>query len=216
MVNSFTDERSQHLYCIIDKSRSMKMSFEGMSLLDYSINAALVLSNIALLKQDKAGLITISEKVGSVLPADRRPIQMNKILEILYKEKTRYLETNIEALYSAIRSTLKQRSLIVYFSNFESMPGLQRQLPFLTRIARFHLLVVVFFENTELQKLSREHASNVEEIYIKTIAEKFIYDKKQIVFELSKHGIQSILTPPSELNVNVINRYLEIKSRQNI
>ena len=52
MVNNFTDEKSQQVYCIIDKGRVMKMPFEGMSLLDYAINAALVLSNVALLKQD--------------------------------------------------------------------------------------------------------------------------------------------------------------------
>src|SRR6202012_24056 len=102
MVNNYTDEKSQHVYCIIDKSRVMKMPFEGMTLLDYAINASLVLSNVALLKEDRAGLITVAEKIGAVVPADRRNTQINKILEVLYKEKTRYLETNMEALYSTI------------------------------------------------------------------------------------------------------------------
>lgn len=216
MTNIYTDEKSQHVYCVIDKSRSMKMPFEGLSLLDYAINASLVLSNVALLKEDKAGLITISEKSGAVVPADRKPIQLNRILEVLYKEKTRYLETNMELLYSTIRNVLKQRSLVVFFTNFESMSSMERQLPFLKRIARFHLLLVVFFENTELEKLSEKPAANVEDIYIKTIAEKFVYDKKLIVKELTKHGIQSILSTPQSLTINTINRYLELKARQTI
>ena len=216
MTNSYTDEKSQHVYCIIDKSRSMKMPFEGLSLLDYAINASLVLTNVALLKEDKAGLITIAEKVGAVIPADRRPVQLNKILEVLYKEKTRYLETNMELLYTTIRSVLKQRSLVVFFTNYESLSALQRQLPFLKQIARFHLLLVVFFENTELKKLTGQPAADVEGIYIKTIAEKFAYDKKLIVKELSKYGIQSILSTPQNLTINTINRYLEIKAKQKI
>jgi uncharacterized protein (DUF58 family) len=176
MTNSYTDEKSQHVYCIIDKSRAMKMPFNGLSLLDYAINASLVLSNVALLKEDKAGLVTIGEKIGAVIPADRRNTQINKILEVLYKEKTRYLETNMEALYSTVRSVIKQRSLVMFFTNYESLPALERQLPFLKRIAGFHLLLVVFFENTELKKLSGQPAANVEGIYIKTIAEKFAYD----------------------------------------
>src|SRR5256885_1985761 len=56
MVNNYMDERSQQVVCLIDKGRSMKMPFEGMTLLDYAINATLVLSNIVLLKQDKSGL----------------------------------------------------------------------------------------------------------------------------------------------------------------
>jgi uncharacterized protein (DUF58 family) len=216
MTNFYTDEKSQQVYCVIDKSRAMKMPFDGLSLLDYAINASLVLSNIALLKEDKAGLITVAEKIGAVIPADRRHSQMNKILEVLYKEKTRYLETNMEALYTTIRGVIKQRSLVVFFTNYESMNALQRQLPFLKRIAKFHLLLVVFFENTELKQLSEEPAKDVEEIYIKTIAEKFAYDKKLIVKELAKHGIQSILSTPKNLTINTINRYLELKAKQRI
>jgi uncharacterized protein (DUF58 family) len=216
MVNTYTEERSQHVYCVIDKSRAMKMPFEGLSLLDYAINASLVLSSVALLKEDKAGIITISDRKGAVLAADKRPTQLNKIMEVLYREKTRYLETNMELLYNTIRGTLKQRSLVVFFTNFESMSTLERQLPFLKRIAKFHLLVMVFFENTELKNLSEESASNVEGIYIKTIAEKFVYEKKLIVRELARHGIQSILTAPKNVTVNTINRYLELKANQKI
>ena len=216
MVNSYTDEKSQHVYCIIDKSRAMKMPFDGLSLLDYAINASLVLSNVALLKEDKAGLITISEKPGAIVPADRRPAHLNKILEVLYKEKTRYLETNMELLYSTVRNVVKQRSLVVFFTNYESLNALNRQLPFLKRIAKYHLLLVVFFENTELKKLSEQPAADVEGIYIKTIAEKFAYDKRLIVKELAKHGIQSILSAPQNLTVNTINRYLEIKAKQKV
>ena len=216
MVNSYADEKSQHVYCVIDKSRAMKMPFEGLSLLDYAINASLVLSNVALLKEDKAGLITISEKLGAVVPADRRPAHLNKILEVLYKEKTRYLETNMELLYSTVRKVIKQRSLVVFFTNYESLNALERQLPFLKRIAKYHLLLVVFFENTELKKLSEQTAADVEGIYIKTIAEKFAYDKKLIVKELAKHGIQSILSAPQNLTINTINCYLEIKAKQKL
>jgi len=216
MVNTYTEERSQHVYCVIDKSRALKMPFEGLSLLDYAINASLVLSSVALLKEDKAGIITISDRKGAVVAADKRPTQLNKIMEVLYREKTRYLETNMELLYNTIRGTLKQRSLVVFFTNFESMSALERQLPFLKRIAKFHLLVMVFFENTELKNLSEESASNVEGIYIKTIAEKFVYEKKLIVRELARHGIQSILTAPKNVTVNTINRYLELKANQKI
>ncbi|RZA03499.1 MAG: DUF58 domain-containing protein [Sphingobacteriaceae bacterium] len=216
MINSYTDERSQHVYCVIDKSRSMKMPFEGLSLLDYAINASLLLLNVALLKQDKAGLITVSEKKGSIVPADKKATQLNKILEVLYKEKTRYLETNMELMYSTIRQVMKQRSLVVFFTNYESLSALNRQLPYLKKIAKFHLLLVVFFENTELKKLNEQEAKDVEDIYIKTIAEKFAYDKELIAKELNRYGIQSILTTPQNLNVNTINRYLEIKAKQKI
>jgi uncharacterized protein (DUF58 family) len=191
MVNHYTDERSQQIYCIIDKGRGMKMPFEGLSLLDYAINASLVLCNVALLKQDKAGVITFSERLGAVLAADKKATQMQSVLEILYNEKTRYLESDFELLYAHLRSRVKQRSLLVVFTNFESLTGLQRQLPYLRRIAQHHLLLVVFFENTELRALTNKPVNDVQ-----------------------KYGILSILTAPQNLTINTVNKYLELKARQ--
>lgn len=216
MVNTYTDERAQNIYCIIDKSRVMRMPFEGLSLLDYAINASVALSKVAMLKEDKAGLITISETIGAIVPADRKSAQLGTIMNVLYKEKTRYLESNLEILYSSVRAVVKQRGLLVFFTNFESLSALQRQLPYLKRISKYHLLLVVFFENTELKALSTEAAKDIEGIYHQTIAEKFIYEKKLMVKELSKHGILSVLTPPQKLTVNVINQYLALKAQQRI
>lgn len=213
MVNRYTEERSQPVYCIIDKGRMMKMPFEGLSLLDYAINASLVLSNIAILKQDRAGLVTFSEKMGVLLKASRKATQMHTITELLYKQKTRYLESNYEILYANLRRKVNHRSLLLLFTNFDSLSAMRRQLPFLLRLHRAHLLVVVFFENTELRALTSADAHTTEEIYLQTVAEKFAHEKRQIVRELHLHGIQSILTAPENLTVNTLNKYLELKSR---
>jgi uncharacterized protein (DUF58 family) len=216
MVNNFTDERSQQIYCIIDKGRVMKMPFEGMSLLDYAINAALILLRVALIKQDKAGLITFDENVGNFLPADRKAVQMAGILETLYNQHTKFMESDYEKLFALIRTRITQRSLVVLFTNFESMSGLQRQLPYIRGIARNHLVLVVFFENTELRKLTESPADTIETLYTKTIAEKFVYEKRLIVKELQQHGIFTILTAPQNLTVDTVNKYLELKARQAI
>jgi len=214
MVNQYQDEKSQHIYCVVDKGRVMMMPFEEMTLLDYAINASLVLSNIAVLKQDRAGLVTFAERVGTILPADRRSTQILKINELLYNQQTDFLESNYEALYAAIRTRITSRSLLMLFTNFETLGSLERQLPSIRKIARDHLLVIVFFENTELRSLRDRRAERLEEIFLKTIGEKFAYEKRRIVKELERYGIHSILTTPRNLTVNAINKYLELKARR--
>lgn len=216
MVNNYTDERSQQIYCLINKGRVMKMPFHGMTLLDYSINAALVLANVALVRQDKAGIVTFEKNIDMFLQADKKPTQMNLVLETLYRQKTDFLEADFEKLFSVIRNRVTNRSLLVLFTNFESLESLQREMPALKRMARYHLLLVVFFENTELKQVLDKKASSIEEIYIKTIAEKFMYEKRLMVKELHKNGILSILTSPENLTVNTVNKYLELKTRMSI
>jgi hypothetical protein len=75
-------------------------------------------------------------------------------------------------------------------------------------------LLVVFFENTELQQLQQSKAVSLEEVYHKVIAQKFSFEKRQIVKELQKQGIMALLTPPQQLTTRTINKYLEIKARQ--
>jgi len=216
MVNNYTDENSQQVYCIIDKGRLMKMPFNELTLLDYAINSSLVLSNVCLQKQDRVGVMTFSNRMGSLLAAERKPIQKENILQLLYNQDTAFLESDYEMLYMQIRNRIKHRSLLILYTNFESLSGLRRQLNYLRSIARHHLLMVVFFENTELHQLSHLEAKNVEEVYIKTIAEKFEFEKRLIVKELQKHGILAVLTAPEQLTVNAVNKYLELKARQAI
>lgn len=216
MVNNYTDEKSQQVYCVIDKGRLMKMPFGGLTLLDYAINSTLVLANVCLQKQDRVGLMTFANKMGSLLAADRKPIQRENILQLLYNQETAFLESDYEMLYMQIRNRIKHRSLIILYTNFESLSGLNRQLTYLRSIAKHHLLMVVFFENTELHTLSHLDAKNIEEVYIKTIAEKFEFEKRLIVKELKKHGILSVLTAPEQLTINAVNKYLELKARQAI
>ncbi|EDP94987.1 putative transmembrane protein [Kordia algicida OT-1] len=213
MVNQYQDEKSQPVYSVIDKGRVMKMPFNELSLLDYAINATLVMSNVILKKQDKAGMFTFSKKVENMVVAEKRSAQMSMILESLYNVDTDFFESDFGRLYADIKRNIKHRSLILLYTNFETMDALNRQLPYLKGIAKSHLLVVIFFKNTELDELINEEATTIQEAYDKVIAEKFSFEKRLIVNELKKYGIYSILTTPENLTIDTINKYLEMKAR---
>jgi uncharacterized protein (DUF58 family) len=213
MVNQYEMEKSQQIYCVIDKSRNMRMPFLGLSLMDYAINTTLTISNIALQKQDKAGLITFSDKIGAALKADNGTRQLHKILESLYREEERQVEANYELLHQISQKIIKGRSLFLLFMNFENPQALERILPILRRINHTHLLLVVFFENTEIQTYAESDAKTLEGVYQHTIAQKFLHEKQQMAIMLRQYGIQTVLSKPEDLSVNTINKYLELKAR---
>jgi uncharacterized protein (DUF58 family) len=213
MVNQYEDEKSQQVYSVIDMGRNMKMPFNGMTLLDYAINSSLVLSNIVIKKYDKAGLITFSNQIGTILPASARNDAMTKILQALYKQQTQFFESDLEKLYTQISYRLKQRSLILLFTNIESFSALERNLHIFRKINTKHMLMVIIFENSELVNYKEKPAVDIEDIYKITVAEKLVFEKKQIVKELANHGIKSILVQPQQLTIAVINKYLELKAR---
>lgn len=213
MINQFQDEKSQQLYCLIDKGRLMKMPFEQLSLLDYSINSSLVISNIALKKGDKSGLITFSNKISTILPASKKIGQISKIQEVLYNQKSHYLESNFELVTAMVARKINQRSLLLLFTNFETMAGLKRQLKYFRVLAKKHTVVVIFFKNTTLNELIEGNPSSLDDIYYQTIAEKMELEKSLVVKELKLNGIYSILTTPANLTIDTINQYLTFKAQ---
>lgn len=216
MVNQFEDERAQQVYCLIDKSRTMLMPFDGLSLLDHAINASLALSNVALRKYDRAGLFTFSDKIGSFLKADNRTAQLQRILQTLYREAEQPTEANFELVYYVTRRLIAGRSLLMLFTNFESSYALDRALPVLRRINSRHLLVVVFFQNTHIEADLHTPADSVEDVYRKTVARRFVSERQAMVQRLRQYGISALLVPPQDLTAETINRYLAIKQRSEI
>ncbi len=213
MVNQYQDEKSQRIYMLIDKGRTMQMPFKGLSLLDYSINAVMALSHIILKKSDRAGMMTFSQKTENKVQADQKSGQLKKISEALYNIRTNFYESDFSRLYQDVKTTISQRSLVLLFTNFETLDAVNRQMKYLRGIARNHLLVVIFFKNSELNDLMNKKPENIQEVYDEIIAEKLEFEKKLIIQELRKYGIFTIYTLPENLNIEVINKYLEIKAR---
>jgi uncharacterized protein (DUF58 family) len=213
MSNQYQDERSQNMYCILSKGRAMKLAFNGMSMLDYAINASLAISNVALKKYDKVGLITYSNVIGAAIRADNRHGQLQKISEALYHEQERDLEPSYELLYRSVDRVVKSRSLLMLFANFETGHMLERALPILKKISRKHLLVMILFKDDELEVLSQDVKEDTDSIYSTTLAKKHLSEKEEIAHRLRHQGIQTIVSSPKLLSVNVINKYMELKSR---
>lgn len=213
MVNQYQEEKSQNIYCIIDKGRIMQMESNGLSMLDYAINSTLVLSNICLHKSDKIGLFTFSDKLGATLGASNKRIQLKKILEILYQQKTNFLDSNFELLQQHVNDKVRTRSLLLLFTNFENPFTLERTLPYLMQLKKRNLLVVVLFKNEALESLSVNNPKSQRQFYQSMIASKMIIEKEKMAKKLSALGIQTILTKPEDLSTAVINKYLSLKAK---
>ena len=214
MVNVYQDERSQQVFSIIDKGRVMQQAFRGVTYLDYAINASLVLSYMAMRKEDKAGIVTFSSRFEDFVPASRHAGHMQNILEILYRQQTRFAESDYSALVDGVNLHVSKRSLLVLYTSFANRVSMERQLPYLLQLNRRHRLLVVFFEDDEVKDYLATRPDSDEEYYRHVIAEQFAYEQRLIASSLKQRGIMALLTTPEKLSVDVINKYLEIKARE--
>lgn len=213
MINQFQDEKSQQVYVVIDKGRTMQMPFGGLSLLDHSINSALFLLNVVNKKEDRAGMFTFSKRIENRVVAERRGNQLQLIQESLYNVNTDFFESNFGKLYNEVNANINHRGLLILFTNFETLDGLQRQLKYLRALAKKHLLLVVFFENSEVNEMTKITSVETEDMVRKVTAEHFVMQKKAIARELNKNNIATVLTTPENLTVDAVNKYLFLKNK---
>ncbi len=211
MVNQYQEERAQPIYSLVDLGRTMALPFDGLSLLDHSLNAALVLSAIALRRHDHAGVMTFGKTPQQVVGASARPGQMNTILEALYDAEPSEGESDVEALYYHVRRTVKRRSLLLVFSNFETRSALRRQRNALVAMARQHVVLCVFFRNPLLRDVGSQ-MEGLDRVYAQTIAAHVAMEKEQMATELRRAGVGTLLTAPEHLSADVLNAYLSLKA----
>ena len=212
MVNVYSEEKSQQVINVIDKGRVMQQAFGGMTLLDRAINASLVLSYIAMNKEDKAGIVTFEKQFDTYVRPERSSAHMQEILNNLYHQETTFGESDFSSLCVNVRRFITKRSLLIIYTNFFGHNALQRQLAYLKQLNNNHVVLVVFFEDKELDEYSKEPSRDMQDYYCHAIARNVAYEKQSVVATLRQNGIYALLTPPENLTVNVINRYLEMKA----
>lgn len=211
-VNRYTDERSQPVIVALDMGRAMRSPFAGLTLLDHSINAALVLLNTALRVHDRAGLVTFDHEVRTVRPPTRGAGTLPALLDALYRQAPSFLDPGYEALHAALTSRVGARSLVLLFAHFDTRAALERQLPYLRRIGRRHRLVVVLFENTGLRDLLAAPSTRLEDVYVKAAAEALAMETREVARALEQAGVGALVTRPETLSVDAVNRYLALKA----
>ena len=212
-VNTYQEERAQPVVAALDMGRAMRAPFDGLTLVDHAVNASLVLLNTALLTDDRAGLVAFDQEVRTVLRPTRTPATLPTILDALYRLEPGFRDPSFEALYGALRHQIRQRSLVLLFTNIDTVAGLERQLPYLRQIARMHRLCVVLFENTGIRELLGARSERLEDVYVKAVAEGLALETREVARTLERVGIGALVTRPETVTSDAVNRYLQIRSR---
>ena len=106
--------------------------------------------------------------------------------------------------------------MLFLFTNFESSFALNLIIPVLRSINKLHLLVVIFFENTEVTAFANKNVKQLRDIFDTTIAATMQQEKIQILKTLNQYGIQAIITKPEDLNINTLNKYLQLKKSRSL
>src|SRR5690606_34910716 len=101
----------------LDCGRLMTNEYRGLSLLDYTLNAMLMLSYVALDQGDSVGLLCFSDKIQSYVPIRGGKNQMNRLIRASFDRFPSNQQSNYGEAFLHCSKHCRKRSLVVLLTS---------------------------------------------------------------------------------------------------
>lgn len=212
-VREFQSSQSQRIIFMIDCGRMMTNEADGISLLDHSLNAMLMMSYVALRQGDSVGAICFSNEVLSYVPPRSGANQMNHLLHASYDRFPQLVESRYDSAFMYLRAHCQKRSLVVMISNVIDEVNAHQVEQYLGTIVGRHLPLGILLRDHRLFD-----AADTEKLYGRNLFEaaaaaEILTWRHQVLTDLAHRGVMAMDVFPEDLTANLVNQYLEIKAR---
>jgi len=216
ITRQYEMERAQNILIVIDTGRNMLQPIQKMAKLDYVINTALMLAYVAASSDDKVGLAVFDAEVRSFLPPAKSRSQVYQILNVLYNASAQMVESDYREAFTEIAARWRRRSLLVLFTDLVDPDSSAEILHDLAILEDLHRVVCVTVADPNITEASRIMPESTADVYRKSIAMQVLQERRQAISILKRRGIWTVDSPPETLSADLINHYLELKSRSSI
>jgi uncharacterized protein (DUF58 family) len=212
-VKDFQTSQSQRLVFLVDCGRMMTNEASGLSLLDHSLNAMLMLSFVALRQNDSVGLICFSDQVHTYVPPRGGMNQMNRLLHASFDRFPRLVESRYDQGFLHLASHCKKRALVVLISNVVDEVNAHQVEQYLSTLVGRHLPLGVLLRDRRLFEAAEAANPRDARLYRAAAAAEILAWRHQVLTDLEHKGVLSLDVFPEDMTAPLVNRYLEIKAR---
>jgi uncharacterized protein (DUF58 family) len=216
IVREFETERSQTVVAVLDAGRLMRSPVGDMAKLDYAINAVLLLAYVATGKGDKLGLLAFADEVQRYLaPRQGRP-QFYRMLEALHGVSAQAVEPDFVRALSYLAVKVRRRSLIVIFTDLSSGQASDALVGQVAALRPRHLPLVVTISDPAVVDRAGARPAAPLDVYQRAAAERLLDERAAVLETLRRRGVLTLDVPAASLSIEVVQRYLDLKSRMKL
>lgn len=212
-VKDYQANQSQRLIFMLDCGRMMTNEADGISLLDHSLNAMLMLSYVALRRGDSVGLICFSDAIHSYVPPKSGMGHMNRLLHASFDRFPSLVESRYDQAFLHLSTNCRKRSLVVLVTNIiDEVNSLQVE-QYLGNIVGRHLPLGVLLRDHRLFDAADEPQPVGKALFRAAAAAEILTWRHQVITDLLHKGVLALDVMPEDMTAELINKYLEVKAR---
>jgi uncharacterized protein (DUF58 family) len=210
---SYTIERSQTVWLVLDTGRLLRAQVLGLSKLDYAAGAALSLAQVALYSGDRVAMLAYGRRVKQRLPAGHGAGHVRALLEALAQLRGEELEGDHQRAAEALLTHQKQRSLVVWLTDLSETATTPEVIESASRLAHRHLVLFTVIGQPELRGLLEERPRNPREMFHYIAAQEIVQRRDVLLRTLRQQGALTLEVDPAKLSSAIVNQYLGAKER---
>lgn len=209
-------ERNHQLAFAIDTGRAMCEPISGAPRLDWAINAALLLAYVGLKIGDRASFFSFDARprvqTGFVSGARSFPHLLAHTAAFDYSVE----ETNYTWGLATLAESLKQRSMVIVFTDFTDPVSAELMVETISRLTRRHLVVFVTFPDDELETLRDNNPATGDDISRSVIAQRLLQDREVVIARLRRLGVHIVSAPVEDLGSALVRTYDQLRRKERL
>jgi uncharacterized protein (DUF58 family) len=213
VCKEFRMETNNLIAVVLDCGRVMTAEQKGLNSLDYAVNAALILSYMANRIGDSVSIFAFADKIIGELPPVKGKHMMNKVLRFLTKLQPGFVESNYQQMFEHLKVRLKRRALIILFSDLIDDINYQLFYKYLSVLGRKHIPLIILLRDTLLMENADLPPGKVEDVYVSAAAADMVIRRAEAIKKFKQKKINLLDLLPHEVTPSLIDKYLELKSR---
>jgi uncharacterized protein (DUF58 family) len=215
----FQVERSQTVWIVLDAGRLLREQIvpSGAALrfskLDYAVDAALALAQVAMHSGDRVGLLAYGREIQQNRIAGRGAPHLRAIVESLAMVHAEPYEADHGRAAHALLSEQSRRSLIVWITDLAETAGTPDVVEYAVQMKRRHLVLFAAVGQPDLNDRVARRPESEEEMFRYVAAIEIVQRRELLLRRLRQQGVLAMELMPGALAGSLVNQYLDIKDR---
>ncbi len=215
----FQVERSQTVWIVLDAGRLLREQIVRggaalrLSKLDYAVDAALALAQVAMHSGDRVGLLAYGREIQQNRNAGRGASHLHSIVESLALVRAEPYEADHGRAAHALLTEQHRRSLIVWITDLAETAGTPDIVEYALQMTRRHLVLFAAVGQPDLNERVAQRPESEEEMFRYIAAIEIVQRRELLLRRLRQQGVLAMELMPGALAASLVNQYLEIKER---
>jgi uncharacterized protein (DUF58 family) len=216
LVRVLEPEQEQTLIIMLDRGRLMTAQVEGLTRFDWGLNTALALALTALHRGDKVGFAVFDRAIHTWIPPQRGQNHLNQLIDRLTPIQPELIEPDYMGAVSTLTAQQSRRALVVMITDLVDQTASAELLGAMGRLAPRYLPFCVTLRDPLVDRRAKDFVADIEGNYARGVALDMLKDRAAAFEKLRRRGVLVLDAPASQVSDQLVDRYLQLKLRNQL